>query len=126
MELTQQQYDKIKDIFPKQRGNVEINNLTMVNALLYVAENGCKWRALPKEFGKWHTVYVRMRRWTENGVIYRIFEALQSELLLKIDVSVLSLDSSCIKVHPDATGALKKTENKRSAKHAAAKIRKFT
>ena len=58
----------------------------MVNALLYVAENGCKWHGLPKEFGKWHTVYVRFRRWTENGVIYRIFEALQTELLLKVDV----------------------------------------
>ena len=31
MEVTQQQYDKIKDIFPKHRGNVEIDNLTMLN-----------------------------------------------------------------------------------------------
>ena len=43
MEITQQQYDKIKDIFPKHRGNVEIDNLTMLNALLYMVENGTFW-----------------------------------------------------------------------------------
>ncbi|MDR2574396.1 MAG: transposase [Desulfovibrio sp.] len=25
--------------------------------MLYVTENSCKWRALPKSFGNWHTVY---------------------------------------------------------------------
>ena len=76
--------------------------------LLYVVENGCKWRALPKEFGNWHTVYMRMRRWAENGVLFHLFEALQNELKLQVDTSALSLDSSCIKVHHDGTGALKK------------------
>ncbi len=33
-------------------------------ALLYIIENGCKRRALPKEFGNWHTVYVRFNRWS--------------------------------------------------------------
>ncbi|MDR3320394.1 MAG: transposase [Desulfovibrio sp.] len=32
----------------------------MLNAILHIAENGCKWRALPKHFGQWPTVYVRM------------------------------------------------------------------
>ncbi len=66
---------------------------------------------LTEEVRKVHTVYVWFRRWTENGVIYRIFQALQRELLLNVDVSVLSLDSSCIKVHPDGTGALKNGES---------------
>ena len=33
---------------PLQRGNVSHENLNVVNAILFVAENGCKWRALPK------------------------------------------------------------------------------
>ena len=43
-----------------------------MNAVLYVAENGCKWRALPREFGNWHTVYTRLRRWAECGVSERL------------------------------------------------------
>ncbi|WP_425597238.1 transposase, partial [Synergistes jonesii] len=31
----------------------------LINAILYVTENGCKWRALPKSYGNWHTIYVR-------------------------------------------------------------------
>ncbi len=59
-----------------------MHNLQLINALLYIAENGCKWRALPKEFGNWHTIYVRMNRWSKNGVLQRVFEALQLENII--------------------------------------------
>ncbi|MEW8070679.1 MAG: transposase, partial [Candidatus Thiodiazotropha sp.] len=29
---------------------------------------GCKWRALPKKFGNWHTIYTRMNQWAKHGV----------------------------------------------------------
>ena len=72
MKLTQEQYEKIESYLPKQRENVSITNLQFLNALLYVLENGCKWRALPKEYGNWHTIYVRMNRWSKNGVLDRV------------------------------------------------------
>jgi transposase len=66
-EINEAQYELIRPYLPVQRGNVRISNLTMINAVLYVAENGCKWRALPTSFGNWHTIYTRLRRWTEAG-----------------------------------------------------------
>ncbi|MFO8100553.1 MAG: transposase, partial [Dehalococcoidia bacterium] len=48
MEITTEQYKQIEAYFPKQRGNVKNKNLQVLNAILYVSENGCKWRALPK------------------------------------------------------------------------------
>ena len=42
MKINQTQYDKIKHMLPTQRGNVTIDNLTFINALLYILENGCK------------------------------------------------------------------------------------
>jgi len=51
MEITETQYDLIKDCLPVQRGNVRLSNLQVLNAIVYVAEQGCKWRALPKRFG---------------------------------------------------------------------------
>jgi transposase len=44
--ITPNQYDQIKDVLPVQRGNVEIDNIVFLNAILYVAENGCKWRSI--------------------------------------------------------------------------------
>ena len=108
MEITPEQFALIQHCLPKQRGNVSMSNLQVVNAMLYVAEHGCKWRGLPKRFGNWHTVYTRMRRWTEAGVMDRMFEALQREQIVRIKIEAVSLDSTSIKVHPDGTGALKK------------------
>jgi transposase len=109
MELTEAQYQRIASVLPVQRGNVSMSNLQVLNAILYVAEHGCKWRGLPAQFGNWHTIYTRMNRWSKNGVLDRIFEHLQREQILRIRLEVISIDSTLIKVHPDGTGALKKT-----------------
>ena len=106
MEITQEQYQLIADTFPKPRGTVKISNRQALNAILHILEQGCKWRALPKEFGNWHTVYMRFSRWAHNGVLTEVFQRLQQEQL--IDPDVLGLDSTTVKVHPDGTGALKK------------------
>ena len=123
--LNKNQYNLIKPYLPVQRGNVKISNLDLINAVLYVAENGCKWRALPREFGNWHTIYTRLKRWAERGVLERLFVALQKEKLIKISVTCLGLDSTSIKVHPDAAGALKKTDLKQSENHGADSPQKF-
>src|SRR5665213_295342 len=108
MELTEAQYERIKDALPVQRGNVRLSNLQVLNAVLYVAEQGCKWRGLPKRFGRWHTIYTRMNRWSKNGVLDRVFEKLQMEQIVRIKLEAVSLDSTSVKVHPDGTGVLKK------------------
>ncbi|WP_264484162.1 IS5 family transposase [Xanthomonas oryzae] len=91
-----------------QRGNVSMTNLQVVNALLYVAEHGCKWRGLPERFGNWHTVYTRINRWAKSGVLDRMFAQLQTCQIVRIKIEAVSLDSTSIKVHPDGTGAFKK------------------
>ena len=108
MEITEAQYQLIAPILPVQRGNVSLPNLQVLNAILYVAEQGCKWRGLPPRLGNWHTVYMRMNRWSKNGVLNRVFEYLQREQIVRIKLEAVSMDSTIVKVHPDGTGALKK------------------
>ena len=86
-----------------------MSNLQVINAILHVAEQGCKWRGLPKRLGNWHTIYMRMNRWSKAGVLDRVFKRLQQEQIIQIKLEAVSLDSTSIKVHPDGTGALKKT-----------------
>ena len=78
MEIAAEQYEKIKDSLPIQRGNVKLENLAVLNAILYVAEQGCKWRGLPPRFGSWHSIYTRMNRWAKNGVLDSACDALTS------------------------------------------------
>ena len=119
MEITEAQFQRIESELPRQRGNVRVTNLQFLNALLYVAEQGCKWRGLPKRFGPWHTVYTRMNRWSKNGVLDQVFERLQKEQIVRIKIEAVKMDSTIVKVHPDGTGALKKTALKPSENPAA-------
>ena len=107
MELTAKQFAKIAPYFPRKRDNVGLLEHQVCNAILFVAENGSKWRAIPKKFGNWHTIYTRMNRWAKKGVLDRIFTLLQEKEIIKL--AVIYLDSTAIKVHPHGTGALKKT-----------------
>ena len=119
MEISEAQYRRIEPGLPRQRGNVSMSNLAVLNAILYVAEHGSKWRGLPKRFGNWHTIYTRMNRWSKNGVLDRVFERLQREQIVRIKIEAVKLDSTIVKVHPDGTGALKKTARKPSENPAA-------
>ncbi len=100
-------------------------NLQLINAMLYVTENGCKWRALPKSYGNWHTIYVHMNRWSKNGVLQSLFEALQVENIIRIKVESICLDSTSAKVHPNGTGALKKEEDRPLEDREAGSQRRF-
>ncbi len=66
-----------------------------------------------------------MNRWSKAGVLDRVFARLQEEQILAIRLEHVCLDSTTIKVHPDGTGALKKTARKPSAARAAAALPKF-
>jgi transposase len=120
MAITPSQSERIAACLPKQRGNVRLSNLDVLNAILYVAEHGCKWRGLPKRFGNWHTIYTRMNRWRKRGLLDRVFEELQRAQIVRIKIEAVSLDSTMVKVHPDGVGALKKTVPKPSGNRAAA------
>jgi transposase len=126
MKWTQEQYDRIHHLLPVQRGNVEVENLLFLQALQYIAENGCKWRALPEYFGKWSTIYQRFRRWIDKGIFDRIEEYLQTQVIDREKLMSLALDSTYIKVHPNGTGAPKKKDPKPSARVGAVGQRKFT
>ena len=88
--------------------------------MLYVAEHGCKWRGLPAQFGKWHTVYTCMTRWAKSGVLDRVFAYLQREQLVRLALEAVSLDRTSVQVHPDGTGAVNKPARRPSGNPGAA------
>ena len=63
---------------------------------------------------------MRMNRWSKSGVLDRVFEQLQRQRIVRLKLEAVSLDSTIVKVHPDGTGALKKTAPSRSEDPEAA------
>jgi transposase len=39
----------------------------VLNAILYLLVEGCRWRALPGDFPPWQTVYTYFRNWRKDG-----------------------------------------------------------
>ena len=65
MEITEEQYARIKGSLPVQRGNVKLLYLQIE---CRAAGHGCKWRGLPKRFGNWHTpIYRRHQSLLKTG-----------------------------------------------------------
>jgi len=51
---------------------------TMIDAMFYVNDSGCKWRALPRDFPPWKTVHAMLARWKEDGVWADITDLLRA------------------------------------------------
>ncbi len=125
MERTQAQYKRIAPVFPKHRGKVSLSHLSVLNAILYGAEQGCTGRGLPSHFGNGHTRYIRRNRGAKKGVLDRVFAELQRLEIIRGKVEVLSLDSTVMNVHPEGTGALKTTVLRPSGRRAEAGLPSF-
>lgn len=102
-ELTDEQWDAIKDLLPGKKGDPGVtakDNRLFVNAVRYIAKTGIPWRDLPERFGPWHNVFQRFNRWCKKGVFSRIFAVLRDP-----DLEVLMLDSTVVRAHQHAAGA---------------------
>ena len=51
---------------------------TMVDAVLYLVDNGIKWRAMPADFPPWRTVFGMHARWRKDGVTSRLVDELRA------------------------------------------------
>ena len=77
-DLTDTQWEKISEYFPM--GNKgETHKRSLVEAVLYLVDNGCKWRALPHDFPKWSTVKSFYYRAVENGTWEKVMQYLVKE-----------------------------------------------
>src|SRR5574343_660024 len=78
-ELSDEEWEKIKDLLPGRVGVVGANakdNRLFVNAVLYRYRTGIPWRDLPQRFGDFRVVHTRHSRWSKSGVWRKVFEAL--------------------------------------------------
>ncbi len=118
LEITDDQWDRIKDLLPGRpggHGRVAADNRLFINAVLWIAKTGVPWRDLPERFGNSNSVWRRFDRWARKGVWKRVFAALQDP-----DWEWLILDSTVVRAHQHAAGALKKTAARRRKRWAAA------
>ena len=85
-DLTDDEYAQVEPLLPapqvrgrpRQRAWREL-----LDAVFYLVRTGCQWRALPREFPPWKTVFHYFRRWRLDGTWKRLHGALREAVRVK-------------------------------------------
>src|ERR1700685_4772314 len=80
--LRDYQWERLKPFIPggsKGKRGPRTNNRRFLDALLWMARSGSRWRDLPERFGNYHSVKRRYYRWIEMGVLDTVLAALGRE-----------------------------------------------
>lgn len=75
-----------------------------LDALLWLARSGARWRDLPDRFGDFQAVKRRYYRWIEAGVFDQMFEVIAADP----DLEWLMIDSTIVRAQAQAAGAQRK------------------
>jgi putative transposase len=74
-DLTDSQWEQIAEYFP-QGPNSEHHKRSLVDAVLYLVNNGTKWRDLPHDYPHWSTVHSFYFRARKSGLWERVQQAI--------------------------------------------------
>ena len=104
--LRDDQWERLKDFVPggrRGKRGPRANNRRFLDALLWMARSGGRWRDLPARLGDHNAVKRRYYRWIERGVLDLMLAALAREA----DLEWLMIDSTIVRAHQHAAGARK-------------------
>jgi putative transposase len=104
-DLTDRQWEKISGFFT-QGNKSSVHKRSLVEAVLYLVDNGCKWRALPHDFPNWSTVKSFYYRAVANGTWEKVMDFLVRETRVNAgrseEPSYALIDSQSVKTTADA------------------------
>ena len=106
-DLTDKQWSLIESMIPPDATGAdggrprEVDMRKVINGILYLNRTGCAWRLLPRDFGKWNTVFKRFRDWVKADVFQRLFDAVSEQP----DMEYAMVDATIVKVHRHGQGA---------------------
>jgi transposase len=97
-------------------GPVRQDDRRIISGIVHRLREGCRWRALPAEYGPYTTVFNRYNRWSKRGLWQDIFAALAG---CAEPPGVAMIDSTAVRAHRAASGAKGGNAAKPSAARAA-------
>ena len=102
--LRDDQWERLRDLVPGgregQRGP-RCDNRLFVDALLWMARCGARWRDLPERYGSYQAVKRRFYRWVERDALGGFLAVLAADA----DGEWLMIDGTIVRAHQHAVGA---------------------
>lgn len=76
-DITDAQWEVVKPLLPHADRKRKHSLREIINALFYHTRAGGSWRLLPHDFPPWESVYGFFNRWSKDGTLERIHDALR-------------------------------------------------
>ncbi|MEO1105105.1 MAG: IS5 family transposase [Pseudomonadota bacterium] len=105
--LTDAQWERLAPLMPggtKGKRGPRTDNRRFMNAVLWMARSGARWRDLPDRFGDYQTVKRRYYDWVKRDVFTSLFRTLSEDS----DLEWMCIDATVIRAHQHASGAPRK------------------
>lgn len=107
-----------------RRGRKAADDRKFLEAMHFFTVENVRWRALPKEYGNWNTVWKRFERLSKAGVFEAFFDALAS---MSPSAHLIQMfDSTIVRAHVSAAGAKGGKTARASVARVAGSRRKST
>ena len=107
-----------------RRGDKGRNDRKFLEALHYFVVHNITWRALPKKFGHWNSVWKRFCRLSRSGTFEAFFDALAA--MSETAHLVQMFDSTVVRAHVSAAGAKGGSMIRHLAARVAVSLPRFT
>lgn len=94
MELTDKQWEKIKDLIPSPKvradgkGRPWRETRPVLEGILWILRTGAPWKDLPERFPPYQTCHRRFGQWQQQGVLKQVIEGLAKDLHERGDVDL--------------------------------------
>jgi transposase len=109
--ITDAMWDRIEPLMPADpvRGRRWANHRRTLEAIAWTYRTNSPWRDLPDELGSFQTAHKRLIRWAVDGTWEMILTAVLAAADADDDIDwTVSVDSTVVRAHQHAAGALKK------------------
>lgn len=108
-ELPDAEWEFVRPLLPASlRGRRRLDDRRGLNGIVWKFRTGTAWRDVPERYGPWATLHTRFRRWAADGTFERMLKAAQAQADAVGDVDwLVSVDSTVVRAHQQATGARK-------------------
>lgn len=92
MDLTDEQWEQIYPLLPKQkkhsRGRKRLPNRPVLSGILWILRTGAQWKELPDRYPSYQTCHRRFQEWTQSGVLEKIMRVLATDLEERGEISL--------------------------------------
>jgi transposase len=85
-----------KNIYTKEERHCKY----FLEAIFWMARTGAQWRELPKEYGKWNSIFSRFNAWSQK----KIWEQLLTFCTEDPDLEYIMIDATIVRAHACSAG----------------------